>query len=48
MENSHDSAHGEQKKGLWYTYFGESGAAVVAFLYITILFCCIYAFLRWG
>ncbi len=43
-----DSAHSEESKSLWYTYFGETGAAVVAFLYITVIFFCIYAFLRWG
>jgi len=46
MEHTHDSA--EQKKGLWYTYFGETGAATTAFLYIIILFSCIYSILRWG
>ena len=43
-----DSAHSEKSKGLWYTYFGETGAAVVAFLYIAVIFSCIFAFLRWG
>jgi hypothetical protein len=47
MEHTQDH-HEEQKKGLWYTYFGETGASTVAFLYILFLFCCIYAFLRWG
>lgn len=42
------STHTENKKGVWYTYFGESGAAVVAFLYILVVFSCIYSILRWG
>ncbi len=48
MEHIQDNGHAENKKGFWYTYFGESGAAVVAFLYIAFVFCCIYSFLRWG
>jgi hypothetical protein len=46
MEHTHDTQ--EQKKGLWYTYLGETGAAVVAFLYLTIIFFCIFSILRWG
>jgi hypothetical protein len=46
MENTHDTT--EQPKGIWYTYFGETGAATTAFLYIAILFFCIFAILRWG
>ena len=48
MEHTQDSAHTEDNKGLWYTYFGETGASVVAFIYILIIFSCIYSFLRWG
>ncbi len=48
MEHTQDASHSEQNRGIWYTYFGETGAATVAFLYIIILFGCIYSFLRWG
>jgi hypothetical protein len=49
MEHSHDQSpnHSEQH-GLFYTYFGESGSAVAAFLYFLFLFGCIYSFLKWG
>lgn len=48
MESSHEADHSNESKGLWYTYFGETGASTVAFLYIIFLFSCIYSFLRWG
>jgi len=47
MEHTPDHS-ADNSKGLFYTYFGESGSAVAAFLYFLILFGCIYSFLRWG
>ncbi len=46
MEHTND--HSAEKSGLFYTYLGEGGSAVVAFLYFLILLGCLYTFLRWG
>jgi hypothetical protein len=43
MEN-----HQQTKRGLFYTYFGEGGAAAIAFLIIASLFTCIYLFISVG
>ncbi len=48
MEHTHDHSGHEQKKGLFYTYFGETGSAVAALFYFLILLTCIFSFLRWG
>jgi hypothetical protein len=48
MEHTHDHSGHEEKEGLFYTYFGESGSAVVAFLYFCFLLICIFSFLKWG
>jgi len=49
MESNHEHSTGNQEKGgLFYTYFGETGAAATAFIYFLILAICIFSFLRWG
>jgi len=48
MDHSHDHSSHSEKSGLFYTYFGENGSAVIAFLYVLFLVGCIYGFLRWG
>lgn len=42
------SAHHEENRGLFYTYFGESGSAAAAFILFLILLTCIFSFLKWG
>ena len=49
MEHNQDHSNShEEKRGLFYTYFGESGSAVMAFLIFVTLLICIFSFLRWG
>ncbi len=48
MEHTHDSTGHNNQHGLFYTYFGETGAAVVALLYFLFLFGCIFSFVKWG
>ncbi|MFM8432413.1 MAG: hypothetical protein ACKOA1_06435 [Bacteroidota bacterium] len=46
---SHDNHHaGTPSKGVWYTYFGETGASVMAFLWILVALCWIFSIVRWG
>ena len=42
-------AHDNQtSKGLWYTYFGATGASVVAFLWVLALLTWIFSVVKWG
>lgn len=45
---SHDNHAHETPKGLWYTYFGETGASVVAFLWIIAALTWIFSVVKWG
>ena len=47
MSNYNHTA-GETIKGVWYTYVGSGGAAVVAFLWILLLLTWIFSVLKWG
>ena len=38
----------ENKKSIWYTYFGKGGAAVFALLWILLLMFWIFGVLKWG
>ena len=49
MEHTHNHTSGHNEEhGLFYTYFGETGAAGFAVVMFIILATCIYSFLRWG
>ncbi len=49
MEHTQDhSTNHEEKSGLFYTYFGESGSAFAAFIFFLLLLVCIFSFLKWG
>lgn len=48
MSHEHSSGHSQPKRSLWYTYFGQGGAAVVAFLWIILLLTWIISVLKWG
>jgi hypothetical protein len=46
---SHDNHSTQQNnKGLWYTYFGEGGAGVFAFIIIVCLLTWVFSVLKWG
>ncbi|MCX6291955.1 MAG: hypothetical protein NT126_09365 [Bacteroidetes bacterium] len=45
--SNHPAAHPE-KYSLFYTYFGETGASVTAFIYFLFLLICIFSFVNWG
>lgn len=45
---AHDNHSHETPKGLWYTYFGETGAAVIAFLWILAALTWIFSVVKWG
>ncbi|MFM7217682.1 MAG: hypothetical protein ACKO1U_06665 [Bacteroidota bacterium] len=45
MANQH---HAESPKGIWYTYFGEGGAAVMAFLWIAAAITWIFSIVNCG
>jgi hypothetical protein len=40
--------HVEQPKGFWYTYFGATGASVMAFLWILAALIWIFSVIKWG
>ncbi len=49
MENTQDhSGDHHEQSGLFYTYFGENGSAVMAFLIFLMLLTCIFSFIKWG
>ncbi len=39
---AHQENHAEESKGFWYTYFGEGGSAVFAFIWILAAIAWIY------
>lgn len=45
---SHDQSSHSNSGGLWYTYFGKGGAAVIAFLWILSAIFWIFYVLKWG
>jgi len=46
MANNHHSS--EQPKGIWYTYFGGGGSAVVTFLWVITAIIWIFSVIKWG
>jgi hypothetical protein len=45
---AHDHHAEEPKRGLWYTYFGETGAAAVAFIWILLAILWIFGVVNLG
>jgi hypothetical protein len=46
---SHDNHHASgNNKGIWYTYFGEGGAAVFALLWVIAGMIWIFSVIKWG
>jgi hypothetical protein len=45
---AHDNHANHQPKGIWYTYFGETGASVVAFLWVLAALVWIFSVVKWG
>jgi hypothetical protein len=46
MSDNHHSP--SENKGLWYTYFGTTGAAVFAFLWLLVALSWIFGVVKWG
>ncbi|MFN8143183.1 MAG: hypothetical protein U0073_02085 [Bacteroidia bacterium] len=46
MSNEHHST--SEKPGIWYTYLGKGGAAVVAFLWILMAMIWIFSAVKWA
>ncbi len=45
---SHDNHSHQPSRGIWYTYFGETGAAVVAFLWVVVGLIWLFSIIKWG
>lgn len=45
---AHDNHEHHAPKGLWYTYFGETGAAVFAFLWVAMGLTWLFSIIKWG
>jgi len=45
---TNESHSSNNNKGIWYTYFGTTGASVFAFLWIIIAMIWLFSVLRWG
>lgn len=45
---AHDNHNNHQPSGIWYTYVGQGGAAVVAFLWVLAALTWIFSVVKWG